>query len=90
MAKPTSAGLQYAHIALSLPMAVVAGWGMGAVADHFCHTKWMNLAGLLLGVVSGFVEIGRAVSALNKESQQEDRDRAAGREHSAEREPPSE
>ena len=86
MAKPPSAGLQYAHIALSLPMAVVAGWGLGALADHLCHTTWMNLAGLLLGVVSGFVEIGRAVSRLNKESQQEDRDRAAG--HPPEQEPP--
>jgi F0F1-type ATP synthase assembly protein I len=53
---------RYSQLAFVLPSATVAGWLLGAVLDRWLHTSWLYLAGLILGIVAGFVELIRTVS----------------------------
>ena len=52
----------YSQLAFILPTAVVVGWLIGAALDRRLHTTWLYLAGLILGIVAGFVELIRTVS----------------------------
>lgn len=45
------------QIAAILPSAVFVGWLAGAWADHHFHTRWMAVAGLMFGAVSGLVYV---------------------------------
>jgi F0F1-type ATP synthase assembly protein I len=51
----------YSQLAFIFPAATVAGWLMGLALDHWLHTTWLYLAGLILGIVAGFVELIRTV-----------------------------
>jgi len=53
---------RYSQLAFVLPSATVAGWLLGAVLDRWLHTSWLYLAGLILGIAAGFVELIRTVS----------------------------
>jgi F0F1-type ATP synthase assembly protein I len=54
------------QIALLLPSAAVIGWLAGAWADMHLHTKWIGLAGIVFGGISGLVYVVRlAVAAAN-------------------------
>jgi F0F1-type ATP synthase assembly protein I len=55
------------QLGLLLPAAVVVGWALGLVLDHWLHQHWINIAGLILGAVAGFVQIFRVVLAHTKE-----------------------
>jgi F0F1-type ATP synthase assembly protein I len=50
---------RYSQLAFVLPAATFAGWVLGALLDKWLHTSWLYLAGLLLGIVAGFVELIR-------------------------------
>ena len=50
---------RYSQIAFALPAAVVVGWLVGAALDRWLHTSWLYLAGILLGIAAGFVELIR-------------------------------
>ena len=50
---------QYAQLAVVFPAATVVGWLIGSALDRWPHTTWLYLAGLLLGIVAGFVELIR-------------------------------
>jgi ATP synthase protein I len=52
---------RYSQLALIFPAALVVGWWVGAALDRWLHTTWLYLAGLLLGIMAGFVELFRAV-----------------------------
>ena len=52
--------------AFVFPAATVAGWLIGVALDRWLHTTWLYLAGLILGIIAGFVELIRA--ALSSES----------------------
>lgn len=52
---------RYSQLAFVLPAAVAMGWLLGASLDHWLHTRWLYLAGLLLGIAAGFVELIRSV-----------------------------
>jgi ATP synthase protein I len=54
-------------LGLLLPAAVVVGWAMGLVLDRWLHQHWINIAGLILGAVAGFVQIFRIVLSQTKE-----------------------
>ncbi len=56
----------YSQLAFIFPAATVAGWLIGLGLDHWLHTTWLYLAGLILGIVAGFVELIRTV--LSSES----------------------
>jgi F0F1-type ATP synthase assembly protein I len=51
---------RYTQLALAFPAAVVVGWLVGTVLDRWLHTTWLYLAGLLLGIAAGFIELIRA------------------------------
>jgi len=55
------------QVAFVLPSAVVIGWLGGAWLDHLFHQKWIAIAGIVLGSISGlsFV-IQMAFAAMKK------------------------
>ncbi len=55
------------QLGLLLPAAVVVGWAIGLALDHWLHQHWINIAGLIVGAVAGFVQIFRVVLAQTKE-----------------------
>jgi F0F1-type ATP synthase assembly protein I len=56
----------YSQLAFIFPAATVAGWLIGLALDHWLHTTWLYLVGLILGIIAGFVELIRTV--LSSES----------------------
>jgi F0F1-type ATP synthase assembly protein I len=52
---------RYSQLAFVLPAALVVGWLIGAGLDRWLHTTWLYLAGLLLGIAAGFIELIRTV-----------------------------
>lgn len=57
----------YSQLAFIFPAATVVGWLIGAALDRWLHTTWLYLAGLILGIIAGFVELIRLVTASEKE-----------------------
>jgi len=53
---------RYSQLAFIFPAALVAGWLIGALLDRWLHTTWLYLAGILLGIAAGFIELIRTVS----------------------------
>jgi len=53
----------YSQLAFIFPAATVAGWLIGLALDHWLHTTWLYLAGLILGIIAGFVNLIRLVSS---------------------------
>lgn len=49
----------YAQLAFVFPIATVVGWLIGVGLDHWLHTTWLYIVGLILGIVAGFVELVR-------------------------------
>lgn len=52
---------RYSQLAFVLPAALVVGWLIGAGLDRWLHTTWLYLAGILLGIAAGFIELIRTV-----------------------------
>ena len=52
---------RYSQLALILPTALVVGWLIGLALDKWLHTTWLYLAGILLGIAAGFIELIRTV-----------------------------
>ncbi|MFZ0199139.1 MAG: AtpZ/AtpI family protein [Candidatus Sulfotelmatobacter sp.] len=52
---------RYSQLAFILPAALVVGWLIGAALDRWLHTTWLYLAGILLGIGAGFIELIRTV-----------------------------
>jgi F0F1-type ATP synthase assembly protein I len=53
----------YSQLAFIFPAATVAGWLIGLGLDHWLHTTWLYLVGLILGIIAGFVELIRTVTS---------------------------
>jgi F0F1-type ATP synthase assembly protein I len=53
---------RYSQLAFIFPAALVAGWLAGAALDKWLHTTWLYLAGIILGIAAGFIELIRTVS----------------------------
>lgn len=64
---PWATMAKYSHLAFALPASTIAGWLIGAGLDRWLGTTWINVAGLVVGVVAGFVEVGRIVWRQSKE-----------------------
>jgi len=54
------------QLAFVLPAATVVGWLVGRALDHWLHTSWLSVAGLILGIVAGFVDLIRTALANSK------------------------
>ena len=52
---------RYSQLALILPAATLVGWLIGEGLDHWLHTTWLYLLGLIVGIAAGFVELVRTV-----------------------------
>jgi len=52
---------RYSQLAFVLPAATFVGWIVGVLLDKWLHTSWLYLAGLIFGIVAGFVELIRTV-----------------------------
>lgn len=50
---------RYSQLAFALPAATLMGWLIGAGLDRWLHMHWIYLAGIILGIVAGFVELLR-------------------------------
>jgi F0F1-type ATP synthase assembly protein I len=57
---------KYSQLAFVFPAATVAGWLVGVALDRWLHTTWLYIAGLIVGIAAGFVELIRA--AMSSES----------------------
>ncbi len=53
---------RYSQIAFIIPAAVVLGLLVGKLLDYWLHTRWLFLVGVILGCVSGFVEMIRMIT----------------------------
>jgi F0F1-type ATP synthase assembly protein I len=53
----------YSQLAFIFPAATVVGWLGGLALDHWLHTTWLYLVGLILGIIAGFVELIRLVTS---------------------------
>lgn len=53
---------RYSQIAFIFPASTVAGWLLGVALDHWLHTKWLYLVGLIIGIIAGFIELIRLVN----------------------------
>jgi F0F1-type ATP synthase assembly protein I len=51
----------YSQLAFIFPAATVVGWLIGVALDRWLHTTWLYLAGLIVGIIAGFVELIRTV-----------------------------
>jgi F0F1-type ATP synthase assembly protein I len=52
---------RYSQLGFILPAATLVGWLIGLGLDKWLHTTWLYLAGLLVGIAAGFVELIRTV-----------------------------
>ena len=59
---------RYSQLALVLPAATFMGWLVGVGLDRWLHTKWLYLAGVIVGIVAGFVELIRTVTSSESKS----------------------
>lgn len=59
---------KYSQLAFIFPAATVAGWLIGLALDHWLHTTWLYLAGLILGIIAGFVELIRTVTSSDSKN----------------------
>lgn len=57
---------RYSQLAFVLPTATVVGWAVGFGLDHWLHTTWLYIPGLLVGIMAGFVELIRTVIRDNR------------------------
>ena len=53
---------RYSLIGVALPAATMVGWLFGVGADRLFHTTWLYMAGLVLGIIAGFVGLLRTIS----------------------------
>jgi F0F1-type ATP synthase assembly protein I len=57
---------RYSEIGFIIPAAVFLGYLLGRLLDHWAHTHWISIAGVIFGAVIGFVEMIRRAVALTR------------------------
>ena len=50
---------EYTTLAFVLPVSALVGYIIGYLMDKEFETTWMYLAGLILGIIAGFVQLIR-------------------------------
>lgn len=60
---------RYSQIGFALPAATVIGWFVGKLLDGWLHRHWLYLAGLIVGIVAGFIELIRVASKPEREGE---------------------
>jgi F0F1-type ATP synthase assembly protein I len=62
------------QVAFVLPSAVVIGWLAGAWADSMLHQKWIVIAGVVFGGISGLFYVIQTAIAAEKSTRSGDAD----------------
>lgn len=57
----TELAAEYSTLAFVLPVATLVGWLLGHLLDQAFGTGYLNIAGLIVGIVAGFVQVVRQV-----------------------------
>ena len=65
---------RYSEIGFMIPAAVLVGYFLGLTADHFLHTHWIYLVGIIFGSVAGFVSMIRKALEASKDEEKQDGD----------------
>ncbi len=63
---------RYSELAVIFPACTVVGWLIGVGLDKWLHTTWLYLAGLLVGILAGFVQLIRLVVQTEKDEKSGD------------------
>ncbi len=50
---------QYSGLAFILPVSTLVGWAIGWLLDKLFHTHFLYIVFIVLGIVSGFIELIR-------------------------------
>ncbi len=50
---------RYTYVAMTLPAATFAGYAIGYAFDLWLHTTYLKTVFLILGIVSGFMQLIR-------------------------------
>ena len=60
---------RYTEMGFIIPAAAFAGLLLGKLLDYWLKTHWIYIAGVVLGIIAGFIQMIRmAVSASNDQS----------------------
>jgi F0F1-type ATP synthase assembly protein I len=62
--KPENAAVlwaRYSQLAFIIPASVVIGLLIGKLLDHWFHTHWLFLVGVIVGAIAGFVDLIRTI-----------------------------
>ena len=43
------------QLALALPAGCLIGWFIGMLLDHHFHTDWIQVVGIVIGAIAGFL-----------------------------------
>ena len=54
------------QLALALPAGCLIGWFIGMLLDRHFHTDWIQVVGIIVGAVAGFVQIFTTASKFMK------------------------
>jgi ATP synthase protein I len=54
------------QLALALPAGCVIGWFLGMLLDRHFHTDWIQVVGIVVGAIAGFVQIFTTASKVMK------------------------
>lgn len=65
---------KYLSLALTLPASVVAGYIVGALAEHWLHWSILPAIGILLGMVAGLVQIVKELTRDDRRQQDRKQD----------------
>ncbi|HEY2016723.1 MAG TPA: AtpZ/AtpI family protein [Bryobacteraceae bacterium] len=57
----TAKAAEYSSLALLLPISTLVGYGIGYWLDKKFGTQWIQIVGLILGSVAGFVQLIRQI-----------------------------
>jgi F0F1-type ATP synthase assembly protein I len=57
---------RYSQLAFMLPAGTVAGWLLGSLLDHWLHTTWISVVGLILGTTGALIELIRTIARDTK------------------------
>lgn len=55
------------QIAFVMPIAVLIGWGGGALLDKWLHQSWIYIVGVVFGAIAGMVEAVRQALRAGRE-----------------------
>lgn len=61
--------VRYSEIGFIIPAAVLLGYLLGTGLDYWLHTKWIVVAGVIFGAISGFISMIRM--ALRSDEEQD-------------------